>query len=66
MIPNWEYRVVHLDEEDLDLLEAKLNQLGSDGWELVSWDSETGIFKRKQLYLVKPTTHDVSYQESRN
>jgi hypothetical protein len=56
MIPNWEYKVEHLDEEELDKLELKLNQLGLDGWELVSWDSETGIFKRKQLSLVEPYT----------
>ncbi len=46
MIPNWEYKVEHLDEDELDQLELKLNQLGLEGWELVSWDSETGIFKR--------------------
>ncbi len=56
MIPNWEYKVEHLDEEELDQLELKLNQLGLEGWELVSWDSETGIFKRRQLYITEPYT----------
>lgn len=56
MIPNWEYKVEHLDEEELDILEKKLNSLGQSGWELTSWDGETGIFKRLQLSLIEPYT----------
>jgi len=52
MIPNWLYKVEHLDSDELEELEKTLNSLGEDGWELVSWDSEVGIFKKKQLYLV--------------
>jgi len=51
MNPNFEYKVTHLDEDDLDVLESKLNSLGQEGWELVSFDGEVGIMKRKQLYL---------------
>lgn len=54
MISNWEYKVVNLEEEDLDILEQKLNLLGQEGWEMVSFDGEIGILKRRQLYLVNP------------
>jgi hypothetical protein len=56
MIPNWDYKVEKLDELDLDTMENNLNDLGKEGWELVSFDGETGIFKRKQLSLVEPYT----------
>jgi len=54
--PNWEYKIIHLDEDDLDILETKLNSLGLDAWELVSFDGEIGILKRKQLYFVDSRT----------
>lgn len=63
MIPNWEYKVIHLDEDELDVMENKLNNLGKEGWELVSWDSETGIFKRRQLYFLNPYDLDKEQPE---
>ena len=51
---NWEYRVISLDEDDLDILEKKLSILGQESWVLVSFDGEVGILKRRQLYLVNP------------
>ncbi len=63
MIPNWQYKVEHLDEEEIDLLEEKLNKLGREGWELVSWDSETGILKRRELYITEPYTGDGTHKK---
>ena len=40
----WEYKFVSLRRSDL---EAELNKLGVDGWELVAWESPSQcIFKR--------------------
>ncbi len=63
MIPNWQYRVIHLDEDDLDILEQKLNSLGLNGWELVSFDGEVGILKRRQLSLVEPYTGEGTHKQ---
>ncbi len=55
--PNFEYKVENLDDEDLDNLEAKLNALGLEGWELTNVDQDNvAIFKRKQLYITEPYT----------
>ncbi len=51
MIPNYEYKIIKLDDEDLDLMEKKLNLLGKEAWNLISFDGEIAIFKRKELYF---------------
>lgn len=51
MQPNWEYQILHLDIEH-PLVQEKLNELGSEGWELVSYpDGTSAVFKRRQLAL---------------
>ena len=40
----WEYKIV----KELQISEAELNRLGSEGWELVQFDYDLGyyLFKR--------------------
>ena len=53
--PSYEYKVEDLNEDNLDVLEKKLNLLGQDAWELISLDSDgIGIFKRPKLYFITP------------
>ena len=48
--PQWEYRVVPIHRTG-SLLEARLNQLGLEGWELVHLDGahELAVFKRPRV-----------------
>lgn len=64
MIPNWEYKIENLDDDDLDILEKKLNLLGIEGWELVGPPDQdgVGIFKRKQLYITAPYTGEGTHR----
>ena len=48
---NFEYRVIFLNDDDIEILERKLNRLGQDGWELLFWDGNIGIFKKPNLSL---------------
>ena len=46
----WEYRAFRLSGPALpgyrDKLEAKLNELGKEGWELVDWEDTDYVLKR--------------------
>jgi hypothetical protein len=46
----WEYKVVRNERDSANLgdprLDPKLTELGSQGWELVSWNSDSWVFKR--------------------
>ena len=44
----WEYRAVYLDR--LDGVEADLDQLGDEGWELVSVAADYAYFKRSTMF----------------
>lgn len=48
----WEYRSVS------DLTEHQLNELGSEGWELVDVDNGTFILKRPRLNFREQVTLD--------
>jgi len=41
---NYQYKVLH--ESDYKIMEVDLNNLGSDGWELVNvvWDADESLF----------------------
>lgn len=44
---HWEYRVVRIDEAGIAFnREKKLNELGRQGWELVTVDAERAYLKR--------------------
>lgn len=52
MQPEWEYKVVSLTERVIAAdaaLEQQLNDLGAEGWELVSVDATRFVFKRRSL-----------------
>ena len=46
----WEYKVVRNERGAANLgaaeLDPKLAELGSEGWELVSWNAASWVFKR--------------------
>ena len=43
----WEYNITHTPQGARGpKTEAKLNELGEAGWELVGWEDRTWIFKR--------------------
>ncbi len=46
----WEYRAFRLSGRESrgyrDKLEAKLNELGKEGWELVDWEETDYVLKR--------------------
>ena len=49
-VRQWEYKVVRNERNEANLgdpsLDPKLTQLGSEGWELVSWNKDSWVFKR--------------------
>lgn len=51
MQPNYEYHILRLDIDTPDI-QDKLNHLGANGWELISYpNGDTAVFKRRQLSL---------------
>ena len=48
MITKWRYLVMNVETHNIDLtnVQNKLNQAGSNGWELVSYLGGIFIFKR--------------------
>jgi hypothetical protein len=46
----WEYNIVvmpwSVDPTNAERIETKLNELGEDGWELISWGHLTYVLKR--------------------
>jgi len=44
----WEYKIVQFDEHaSLERIEAELNKLGRERWELLSFDGEIAVLKRR-------------------
>ena len=51
-ISHWEFYLIEVPEEDeLEDLQKTFNALGSEGWELISFDDTTAIFKRRKVGL---------------
>ena len=44
----WECKIVQFDEKiSLEMIEAELSKLGRDRWELLSFDGEIAVLKRR-------------------
>jgi len=49
----WEYKIVHLQQQGVGEPEKTLNQLGSDGWELVQMIRTDELSEKRGIYLLK-------------
>lgn len=51
-MPRYEYHLLEFaDEDELEDIEKKFNELGAAFWELLSFDGTTAVFKRRRQGL---------------